>query len=356
MMKGFKISILWLGIFVLAIPSSYGVSVSCMMAYDEGGISTVLESPECSEWVLSTESLQNKTLNCQSATLQGHRDYQEDRILCHLDMKIPRLGKSGLEEGKVGVMAVFDGHGGKEASEMASKLLLDYFYMHALFKSYKLLTQYKGVLPVTDNEITHLKILKEALLNTIQEIDFKFSQEAFKRKIFTGSTATVALLVDEKILIANVGDSKALLCTKKIQSGNLTTSLSVTKLTEDHHPDRDDERARIEAAGGSVVSVWGVPRVNRILTLSRAIGDVYLKRFGVIAVPQVTGWQPLDANDRFLVVSSDGIFESLTPQDVCDLIYDSSSCSPSSSLGDCIVNTAFEKGSMDNLSVIVVPL
>ncbi|KAK7840654.1 putative protein phosphatase 2c 51 [Quercus suber] len=269
--------------------------------------------------------------------------------------------KSGLEEGKVGVMAVFDGHGGKEASEMASKLLLDYFYMHALFSSYKLLTQYKGVLPLIDDEITHLKILKEALLNTIQEIDFKFSQasriyEAFQKKIFSGSTATVALLVDGKILIANVGDSKALLCTKKIQSGNMTTSLSVTKLTEDHHPDRDDERARIEAAGGSVVSVWGVPRVNRILTLSRAIGDVYLKRFGVIAVPQVTGWQPLDANDRFLVVSSDGVFESLTPQDVCDLIYDSSSCSPLSSLGDCIVNTAFEKGSMDNLSVIVVPL
>ena len=35
-------------------------------------------------------------------------------------------GKNGLEEGTVGVMAVFDGHGGKEASEMASKLLLDY--------------------------------------------------------------------------------------------------------------------------------------------------------------------------------------------------------------------------------------
>ena len=61
-------------------------------------------------------------------------------------------------------------------------------------------------------------------------------------------------------------------------TGNMTTSLSVTKLTEDHHPDRDDERTRIEAAGGSVVNVWGVPRVNRILTLSRAIGDVYLKR------------------------------------------------------------------------------
>ncbi|HEY0222876.1 MAG TPA: hypothetical protein VGC17_08855 [Lactovum miscens] len=82
----------------------------------------------------------------------------------------------------------------------------------------------------------------------------------------------------------------------------------------------------------------------------------FVVRFGLIAEPEVTGWQPLDANDRFLVLSSDGIFESLTPQDVCDLIHDSSSCSPSSSLAECILNTALVKGSRDNLSIILVPL
>jgi protein phosphatase 2C len=61
-------------------------------------------------------------------------------------------------------------------------------------------------------------------------------------------------------------------------TGNLRTSLSSTKLTEDHRPDGDDERARIEAAGGSVVNVWGVPLINGILPMSRAIGNVYLKR------------------------------------------------------------------------------
>lgn len=30
-------------------------------------------------------------------------------------------------------MAVFDGHGGAEASEMASKLLLEYFILHTFF-------------------------------------------------------------------------------------------------------------------------------------------------------------------------------------------------------------------------------
>ena len=33
-------------------------------------------------------------------------------------------------------------------------------------------------------------------------------------------------------------------------TGDLTASLSATELTEDHSPGRDDERARIEVAGG----------------------------------------------------------------------------------------------------------
>lgn len=59
--------------------------------------------------------------------------------------------------------------------------------------------------------------------------------------------------------------------------GDSTSHLSATALTYDHHPDREDERARIEAAGGSVIT-WGVPRVNGVLAMSRSIGDVYLRR------------------------------------------------------------------------------
>lgn len=59
--------------------------------------------------------------------------------------------------------------------------------------------------------------------------------------------------------------------------GDSTVHLSATELTDDHHPDRKDEKARIKAAGGSVI-LWGVPRVNGVLALSRSIGDLYLKR------------------------------------------------------------------------------
>lgn len=76
------------------------------------------------------------------------------------------------------------------------------------------------------------------------------------------------------------------------------------------------------------------------------------------------GWRPLHANDSYLVAASDGVFEKLSPQEVCDLLWElhnhgatrlevSSSCSYS--LADCIVSTAYEKGSTDNMAAIVVP-
>lgn len=87
--------------------------------------------------------------------------------------------------------------------------------------------------------------------------------------------------------------------------------------------------------------------------------------YGVISVPELTDWHPLTANDSYLVAASDGIFEKLSLQDVCDLLWEVQSHGPprselstscSYSLADCIVNTAFEKGSMDNLAAVVVPL
>lgn len=85
--------------------------------------------------------------------------------------------------------------------------------------------------------------------------------------------------------------------------------------------------------------------------------------FGVISVPEVTDWQPLKGNDSYVIAASDGVFEKLSPQDICDILWEplsrftireelNSSCSYS--LADCIVNAAFERGSMDNLAALVI--
>lgn len=64
----------------------------------------------------------------------------------------------------------------------------------------------------------------------------------------------------------------------RLASLNGFTHFSVQELTRDHSPDRDDEKSRVEAAGGYVISLNSVPRVNGQLAVSRAIGDVKFKR------------------------------------------------------------------------------
>lgn len=66
----------------------------------------------------------------------------------------------------------------------------------------------------------------------------------------------------------------------KAASSNGLAHFYVKELTRDHHPDRDDERIRVETAGGYVLELSGVPRVNGQLAISRAIGDVSFKRSG----------------------------------------------------------------------------
>ncbi|KAK1412580.1 hypothetical protein QVD17_33952 [Tagetes erecta] len=430
-------SILGFIIITCIITHTTGESSTCLAVYKEGGAPAVFQSPKCPRWSLPKHDSRRRstTGRCQSATRQGRRKSLEDRTFCTLDIRIPFPGPNGIRDITVGIVAVFDGHNGAEASEMASKLLLEYFTLHTFFlldTTFSFLSKIsKGMLPNKgerdyasqalgwDEKLGdyvlhigrikfklskifggdfHLEILKESLLKAIDDIDAAFSKEASRYNFDSGSTATVILIADSQILAANVGDSKAFLCSETFQSppeakatllrlyrkkrrdsasirlkdyGNFKLAASeglphfaAKELTMDHHPDRDDERSRVEAAGGYVFKWGGVSRVNGQLAVSRAIGDLSFKSFGVISVPEVTDWQPLAANDSYLVATSDGVVEKLGPQDVCDLFWELHTRAPlelqyspscSYSLADCIVDTALESGSMDNVAAVVVP-
>ncbi|XP_038987852.1 uncharacterized protein LOC103718236 isoform X5 [Phoenix dactylifera] len=428
--------IILLGLLLLLlrpIPSSSGESLTCLAVYREGGAPAVFQSPKCSRWTLLADDARRPPPNCQAAMHLGRRRSQEDRTVCALGMRIPFLGRTGIEDIDVGMVAVFDGHNGAEASDMASKLLLEYFLLHLYFlldgiysmvlrNSDEKLTygeqnmvfqvfnldrgqnwhkldpkRSKWILPTIFDESLHMEILKESLLRAIHDIDASFSKETLQKNLESGSTATVVLIAGGQILAANVGDSKAFLCSESFhphdrkgnrsklnrQRRNRGALSPVTKygiselanydgptyyvkeLTMDHHPDREDERSRVEAAGGYVLEWAGVLRINGELAVSRAIGDVPFKNYGVISTPEVTDWQSLTSNDSYLIAASDGIFEKMTTQEVCDLLWyeklraDMNSDSIRTikhSLADYIVKIALEKGSMDNMAVVVVPL
>ncbi|XP_066382427.1 probable protein phosphatase 2C 30 [Miscanthus floridulus] len=123
-----------------------------------------------------------------------------------------------------------------------------------------------------------------------------------------GSTAVVAVVGPRHLVVANCGDSRAVLC-----SGGAAIPLS-----DDHKPDRRDELERIDAAGGRVI-FWDGARVFGMLAMSRAIGDSYLKPF-VISDPEVRVVERKDGEDEFLILASDGLWDVVSNEVACKVV------------------------------------
>lgn len=71
----------------------------------------------------------------------------------------------------------------------------------------------------------------------------------------SGSCAIVILLVDKKVYVANVGDSRALM---SAEGGK-----KVYELSRDHKPDEERETVRIITNGGKVYQTQTVvPKMN----------------------------------------------------------------------------------------------
>ncbi|KAK7856098.1 protein phosphatase 2c 77 [Quercus suber] len=167
-----------------------------------------------------------------------------------------------------------------------------------------------------------------------------------------GSTAVVAILCSTHLIVANCGDSRAVLSRRKV----------VIPLSVDHKPNRDDELARIEAAGGKVIEWKG----------SRVFGDNYMKPW-VIPDPEVM-FVPRSKEDECLVLASDGLWDVMTNEEVCDIARKrilvwhkkhgntlpaerNDSVDPAAqAAAEYLSRLALQKGSKDNITVIVVDL
>ncbi|XP_027329663.1 protein phosphatase 2C 37-like [Abrus precatorius] len=178
-----------------------------------------------------------------------------------------------------------------------------------------------------------------------------------------GSTAVVAVVTPEKIIVANCGDSRAVLCRNSV----------AIPLSNDHKPDRPDELVRIQNAGGRVI-YWDGPRVLGVLAMSRAIGDNYLKPY-VISEPEVTVTERSD-DDECLILGSDGLWDTVQNDTACKVVRmclkAQKLASPPGSPGrnvavDCsdkacsdasilLTKLALVRQSTDNVSAVVVDL
>ncbi|CBI34492.3 unnamed protein product, partial [Vitis vinifera] len=170
-----------------------------------------------------------------------------------------------------------------------------------------------------------------------------------------GSTAVVVVVGAEKLVIANCGDSRAVLCCNGV----------AVPLSRDHKPDRPDERERVEAAGGNVIN-WDGFRVLGVLSISRSIGDYFLRPY-VISEPEVTVWERKES-DEFLVIATDGLWDVVTNELACKLVKrylsgkirrrfsEGTNASCAMEAASILTELAMARGSKDNISVIVVQL
>jgi len=98
-------------------------------------------------------------------------------------------------------------------------------------------------------------------------------------------------------------------------------------LTEDHKPDLEKEKKRIERMGGVVqpggedglsASVW-LPDMSGGLAMSRSFGDTEFHRVGVSTEPAVKTVE-IGHFDQFLIIASDGIWEMLNSDQAARIV------------------------------------
>jgi len=238
------------------------------------------------------------------AFAQGKRPTMEDEHIAQLitvsNTQIPLFG-------------VFDGHNGNQASK---------YLKQNLPATLALYLEKFGL-----DDVGIWNALKHAFL----ELDRTFTSSG-------GSTANIALIIDNHIWIANLGDSRAILSTPE----------TAIQLSEDAKPDNPRYLRSILKRGGFVFQ----SRIRGDLAIGRAFGDHRLQgTYGccIPHAPKITK-TPIPPNAS-LLIACDGIWDVATTSEVSHLIQQNPPNPPAA-----IIAKAYNAHSRDNLSALYVRL
>ncbi|XP_048229031.1 probable protein phosphatase 2C 28 isoform X6 [Ricinus communis] len=215
----------------------------------------------------------------------------------------------------LGLYAIFDGHSGRDVAKYLQSHLFD------------------NIL----NEPNFWKNPKGAIRKAYKNTDDEILDGIVGSR--GGSTAVTAILIDqEKLIIANVGDSRAVLCRNGVAK----------QLSVDHEPQK--ERELVESRGGFVSKKPGsVPRVDGQLAMTRAFGDGRLKDH-ITSEPNLIA-KIIDKGVEFLILASDGLWKVMSNQEAYDCIRD---LEDAQEAAEKLIAEALVRGSMDDISCIVV--
>ena len=252
------------------------------------------------------------------------RNYNEDRVSIIINMNKPKNYNSELKGKwpKVSFFAIYDGHGGKNCAEYLRDNLHKFIC----------------------NDINFPNNIPEAIKNGFYQAENDFLNNIALSKLNnnvndrSGSCAVVILLVNNKVYIANVGDSRAIMSTNN--------GKNLKEITIDHKPNEIKEKNRIIKNGGKVYQSQtplnnnnNNNTINQILigpyrvfpgrlSVSRTIGDIEAKniKFGgnpnvIIAEPEIYIFDLINDNIDFFILGCDGIFDQMNNYDIFNSVW-----------------------------------
>jgi len=314
-------------------------------------------------------------------TYQGlYKDYNEDKIIVSSLLKKPTSSKLKTWP-KISYFAIFDGHGGEECSEFLKE-------------------NYDKYLIENKNFPFDIKL---SMIETFQKIEedffkLKCKENSFEDSDKSGSCALVAIIFDNKVYIANIGDSRAIM--------SVNGGTKVKQLTVDHKPDNVKEFERALKTGSKIYlddnddpfrdestlefikdkielekmkeikNNTDDEKIFRVfpsdLAVMRTIGDIKAKKkeFGgipgtIINIPDIFIFE-INGNDDFIVMGCDGIYDDLSNEEIVNAAwlvfknrgkeknYDIHELSMEAC--DIIIKYGLEKQTTDNLSCIIIGL
>ena len=215
-------------------------------------------------------------------------------------------------------MSVCDGHGieGHFVSDFMKEILP--YDMSENLKNCNLMTESEK-----EREKIH-QLIKETFIIANE----KLVDNEDINSLFSGSTCVSVIYTPEKLIVPNIGDSRAVL-------GRLinkeTNEYKAINLSRDHKPTEKDEAQRIIENDGRIQPfteegefvgperVWIKEEEVPGLAMTRSFGDRVAATVGVMSEPEIKEFY-FDEGDKFMIVASDGIWEFISSQECVDII------------------------------------
>ena len=314
-------------------------------------------------------------------TYQGLvRNYNEDRVSIIINMTKPE-NYSKKYWPKISLFGIYDGHGGSKCADFLRDTLHKIIFSNENFPE-NAEKAIKNAFLKAENEFINTIAIEKNTWNILDR---------------SGSCAVLVIIIDTKIYVVNVGDSRGIM--------SLNGGKEYKVITTDHKPSNEEEKKRIIQSGGEVYQtqtplnsinneiidnknennendINNNNQINQILigpyrvlpgrlSVSRTIGDVEAKlvQYGgnpqvIIPLPDVFIYDLQKDDIDFIVLGCDGIYDQLSNEEILDsgwTIFSNEDIGKDINekcgiFVDFVLKASMARKSFDNITCVVIAL